>query len=402
MVTVPCGDLATLETLKGVTALLLPQADYARIASQHLPTHIRRVMIPTAIYSAPILEQTNFDLPKMPAGDHFCLSSGSTGTPKMIRFKAANEIEYASICKSVSRSQKLRVGLNNYPIFGSLAYKWSISVFHDGCTIILDQSANAIMSALRPDVTLTSLRPEHVKNIMDSKIEDKPRHDLTLLLGGGQVPFNQVMSLLEKLTPNVVNSIGATELSTVITYTDIRTQEDLEWSRVLPGRKIQIVDAQDNILPAGQEGALRVQLHRLDAREYEGDITTSQTVFREGFFYTGDMGIISPKGLLKLTGRLGDALNIGGIKLSTIWIEESLSLQTGARFCLFTAPASNNENILHAVIERRSPLTLSEESSIRETLPQVNSIKFHYMNEVPINLGGKINRPAIRLVILGF
>ena len=402
VITLPSGDLGTLGLLKGTAALLLPQADFARIAAQHMPSQMRRIMVPTAIYSAPILNQTDFELPKTPAGDHFCLSSGSTGAPKLIRFKAKNEIEYASICKSVPKSQKLRVGLHNYPIFGSLAYKWGISIFHDGCAMILDQGANSFMSTLRPDLTLTSLRPEHVRKILDNKIETKPRQDLTLLLGGGQVPFNQVMSLLEKITPNVVNSIGASELSTVMTYTHIRTQDDLEWSRLLPGRKVQIVDAQDNVLPAGQEGTLRVQLHRLDAHEYEGDTATSQSVFRDGFFYTGDLGILSPKGLLKLTGRVGDALNIGGIKLSTTWIEESLSLQTGARFCLFTGLASNNDNILHVVIERQTPLSSSEESSVREKLPQVNSIQFHYMNEFPINLGGKINRPAIRMNICGF
>ena len=351
VVTLPNGELPVLERFKGLSALLLPQADFARIASQSFPQNLRKIMIPTAIYAPPVLAQTDFKLPKTPAGDHFCLSSGSTGESKLIRCKAKDEVEVAAICRPVPKHEKRKIALMNYPIFGAMGYKWGLSFLHDGCTMIIDQNPNFSATVLRPDITMTALYPQLVRQVIPLLPEKNVRPDLSVVFGGGHVPFVQVAELSQRLSPNLFNAVGASEMSTLLAYTRIKTKDDLNWNHIASGRVVEIVDEQDHILPVGEEGRLRVKLHRLDAQGYESDPAATQAAFRDGFFYTGDLAILGADGRLKLSGRASDALNISGIKMSTAWLEDQITSRIGKNACVFTTTIQENRSELHVIIE---------------------------------------------------
>ena len=400
VITLPIGEVKVLESLQGATALLLPQADFARIASQHMPNRIRKIMVPTAIYAAPILEQTNFDLPKVPAGDHFCLSSGSTGSPKLVRFKADTEEDFAAGWQTAYKNEKRKVALINYPIYGSVGYKWGITRFHDGGSVVIEQKPATVATLRREDVFLAPVRPEHIRHLLPQLIIEAPIAGLTIRTSGGHVPFDHIQRMRSCLSTNIFNCIGSTELASEITITQINTMEDLVWSRVRQGRTVEVVDEHDRVLPAGQEGKLRVKLQRLDAKNYEGDPKATQETFRDGFFYTGDLAILAPDGRLKLTGRTGDTLAIGSAKLSTAWLENDFATKLGARVCLFSKPGQGNTSEVHVVIEGAHPPAAAQDA-IKNMLRGADAVYFHNLAAFPVNTGHKIDRINIRKSALG-
>ncbi len=358
-------------------------------------------MIPTAIYAPPVLAQTDFKIPKTPAGDHFCLSSGSTGEPKLIRSKAKDEVEIAAICRPVPKHEKRKIALLNCPIFGALGYKWGLSVLHNGYAMIIDQNPNFTATVLRPDITMVQLYPQLIRQLIPHLPEKNSQTDLSVFFGGGHVPFAQISELRERLSPNLFNLIGVSELSTLLTYTQIRLIDDLSWNHVVPGRVVEIVDEEDRILPSGQEGRLRVKLQRLDAHGYEGDPITSQKTFRDGCFYTGDLAILGADGRLKLTGRASDALSIGGFKMSTAALENSIASSIGKCVCVFSATSQDNKTELHIVVEGTQIPSLSERDSLMTLLPPAEKIHFHSHDQFALNTGGKVDRMALRKSILG-
>ena len=401
VIAMPSGELKTLETVKGVTALLLPQADYARIASQYLPTHIRRIMIPTAIYSAPILEQTDLELPAMPAGDHFCLSSGSTGHSKLIRFKGKEEIELAAMCREGCERDNKKVSVHDFPIYGTVAYKWGISSFHHGKTIVIDQSKNFLENLLKPEEKIGILYPHHIKNIFEQITEPCIRPDLTILWVGGHLPFHYIERLKKMLGMKAVNAIGASELATLLTYTHVNSVEDLIWNKLTRSRKIEIVNDQHKPLPPGIEGRLRVRLERLDIREYEGDAKATSAAFYDGYFYTGDLSVMGTDGRLKLTGRTSDTLSIGGKQMSTAWLEDKLTAQAGKNVYVFSSVGKNNQSELHVIVESQQAPSLSEQEALKAIIPETDAVHFHNLDQFPLNTGGKTDRVTIRKTILG-
>ncbi len=73
--------------------------------------------------------------------------------------------------------------------------------------------------------------------------------------------------------------------------------------RVYAGVDVQAVDAEDRPLPAGTEGILRIR-SELCVDRYDDDPVASAQVFRDGWFYPGDLGAVSADGRLDVTGRV--------------------------------------------------------------------------------------------------
>jgi acyl-CoA synthetase (AMP-forming)/AMP-acid ligase II len=98
---------------------------------------------------------------------------------------------------------------------------------------------------------------------------------------------------------------------------DRRTRTD---GRVDVGSEVQAVDEHRAPLPAGTPGELRIRspkqmLGYLDAEHQ------AAAVDAEGWFYTGDIGMVDADGWVTIQGRLKDIINRGGEKFSAAEIE---------------------------------------------------------------------------------
>ena len=97
---------------------------------------------------------------------------------------------------------------------------------------------------------------------------------------------------------------------------------------VTPGMRIEIVDEMDRALPAGTEGIVRI-LSEYAIDRYVDDAIESAKVFRNGYFYPGDLGTITPERLLVIAGREKAVINVGGNKLNPETIETVLQSYPG-------------------------------------------------------------------------
>lgn len=90
--------------------------------------------------------------------------------------------------------------------------------------------------------------------------------------------------------------------------------------RLTVGTEVEVVDATRTALPSGVEGELRIRSPK-QMESYLDPAQTAAQVDAEGWFYTGDLGLVSPDGWVTVTGRLKDVVNRGGEKFSTAEIE---------------------------------------------------------------------------------
>ncbi len=93
---------------------------------------------------------------------------------------------------------------------------------------------------------------------------------------------------------------------------------------VTPGVTIQIIDETGGILPAGQEGRVRIR-SEFAVDQYFENLEASESAFRDGWFYPGDLGMLNSESMLFITGRQEAVLNLGGDKISPETIELVLS-----------------------------------------------------------------------------
>ncbi|MGX9145170.1 acyl--CoA ligase [Mesorhizobium sp. 128a] len=122
----------------------------------------------------------------------------------------------------------------------------------------------------------------------------------------------------------VVEAYGMTEAAHQMTSNGLPPARRKPGSVGLPaGPKVTILDDKGTILPAGQKGEIAVR----GANIHDGYLNNplaNEAAFTDGWFRTGDQGLIDEDGDLKITGRLKEIINRGGEKISPLEVDNVL------------------------------------------------------------------------------
>ena len=132
-----------------------------------------------------------------------------------------------------------------------------------------------------------------------------------------------------RMCHNLYSSYGSTEVKSVA-FGPASVLESIPGAvgYIQPGVTAEIIDKSGMVLPPLKDGALRVRTAHM-ATGYVGDEEATQTFFRDGYFYIGDIGHLTPDGLLVITGREKTALNVGGDTVSPELVEDVITSFTG-------------------------------------------------------------------------
>jgi acyl-coenzyme A synthetase/AMP-(fatty) acid ligase len=170
---------------------------------------------------------------------------------------------------------------------------------------------------------------------------------------------------------------------------------------VPPGVIVQIVDSSGTPLPPDQEGQVRLR-SEYAADGYFGNPEESKKVFRDGWFYPGDLGILNDSGLLVITGREQNVLNLGGDKVSPETIELVLSQFPGVvEAAAAPLPNAYGNNEVCAVVVGREKL---DEAALRahcdaRIARSFAPVKYIFTDSLPHNEMGKIDRRRLQDMI---
>jgi acyl-coenzyme A synthetase/AMP-(fatty) acid ligase len=179
-----------------------------------------------------------------------------------------------------------------------------------------------------------------------------------------------------------------------------RSASEIALTELHAGGKFNQTSDAGQPLAVGQLGHVRARV--LDGLcGYVGDKATSQRFFREGWFYSGDLGTFRADGRLALGGRVTDVVNIMGNKLATGPLERSLQDQLGAEaVCMLSLPDRDGDEVVHVVIGRRRKLTRPElEALSKGPLRAIPKLQFVVLPSLPRNAMGKVLRVKVRQLL---
>jgi acyl-CoA synthetase (AMP-forming)/AMP-acid ligase II/acyl carrier protein len=122
----------------------------------------------------------------------------------------------------------------------------------------------------------------------------------------------------------VVQTFGMTEAAPLITSTRLPPCRRKPGSvGASCGPVVRIMDDLGRPLPPGATGQIAVRGANVFAG-YEGDDEANAVAFRDGWFYTGDLGHLDADGELFLTGRVKELINRGGEKVTPKEVDDVL------------------------------------------------------------------------------
>ena len=168
----------------------------------------------------------------------------------------------------------------------------------------------------------------------------------------------------------------------------------------LPRVQIRLVDEQDIEKAEGDQGEMQVRGPAVFSEYWRRPTETSEAFTSDGWFRTGDHGIIED-GSYRILGRSSvDILKTGGEKISALEIEEVLRTHGDVVDCAVVGVPDINwgDRVCAAVVMNTSSNTTGDElrSFTRERLAPYKVPKdFLLVDDLPRNAMGKVTKPAI-------
>ncbi len=164
-----------------------------------------------------------------------------------------------------------------------------------------------------------------------------------------------VMAELEKVfEAPVIESYGMTEAAHQMTSNPLPPGTRKPGTvGMAAGPDVAIMDEGGTLLEAGSTGEIVIRGPNV-AAGYQSNAEANATAYRNGWFRTGDQGVIDPDGYLTITGRLKEIINRGGEKISPREVDEVLLMHPAvAQAVTFAIPHDRlGEEVAAAVVQR--------------------------------------------------
>lgn len=167
--------------------------------------------------------------------------------------------------------------------------------------------------------------------------------------------------------------------------------------RAVPGMELRIVDEAGSVVSPGVEGEIEVRGPGVFPGYDDADAT--RAALRDGWFRTGDAGVLDARGDLVVRGRLSvDVLKSGGFKLSALEIEAAIREHPAIDdVAVVGLPDPEWGDLVTAAIVLRHETSLDAlRAFLRERIaPYKVPKRFVVRDALPRNGIGKVVKPAL-------
>ncbi|HEV3480582.1 MAG TPA: long-chain fatty acid--CoA ligase [Gaiellaceae bacterium] len=353
-----------------------------------------------------------------------CFTSGTTGQPKGVVYSHRSTILHALGVASLSplgeRVAHEDTLLPVVPMFHANAWGYPYLAAMLGSKLVFPgphlDPESLLEDFVQEKVTWTAGVPTIWLGMLQMLDADSGKWDLShmkgMLVGGSAVPRAMIAAYKERHGLNVVQGWGMTETSPVASVTDfigdIRdADQDTKFDYVamagipLPFVEIRVrADGQDVPWDSESMGELEVRGPWVASGYYEDDSQADRWT-DDGWFKTGDIVTMHPRGFIQIKDRSKDVIKSGGEWISSVDVENALmSHPAVAEAAVIAVPDEKwAERPLAAIVLKEGQTATADE--LREHIaPRFAKWwlpdRFEFVDEIPKTSVGKFKKTALR------
>ena len=225
---------------------------------------------------------------------------------------------------------------------------------------------------------------------------------LRISIGAGMAVHKAVADKWLALTGcPIVEAYGLTETSPAATCNPILIRE---WSGTIglpfPSTEIAILDDAGQPVPLGQPGEIAIRGPQVMAGYWQHSDETAKVMTSDGFFKSGDIGIMDQRGYTRIVDRKKDMIIVSGFNVFPNEIEAVVALHPGVLECAAVGvPDERAGEAVKLFVVRKDPV-LSEADLAEYCKQQLTGYKrpkyIEFRDELPKSNIGKILRRALR------
>ena len=147
------------------------------------------------------------------------------------------------------------------------------------------------------------------------------------IVAGAPIGDDLVQRIRETLCPNLHVAYSLTETSSTVSMTrpdDAPEKQIFTVGRPLPRAEIRVLDLDGTVLPSESLGEVAVRGPGVMKGYYRQPGETAQSFDEDGYFLTGDLGMLDDEGFLHIVGRRKELIIRGGFNVYPREVEDRL------------------------------------------------------------------------------
>ena len=225
---------------------------------------------------------------------------------------------------------------------------------------------------------------------------------LRLTLGGGMAVQRHVAERWLKITGHpLIEGYGLSETSPVATVNPTDTKEySGSIGLPLPSTDVAILDDDGNAVPLGERGEVCIRGPQVMLGYWQKPEETQRCMTADGFFRSGDIGIMDERGYTRIVDRKKDMIAVSGFKVYPNEVEAVIAAHPGVLECAVVGvPDEHSGEAVKAFVVRKDP-ALTEAQVIDWCKEKLTGYKrphaVEFRDELPKSNVGKILRRELR------
>lgn len=332
-------------------------------------------------------------------------SSGTTGVPKGIMLSHGNLRSNAQALITAWAFNKDDVLLHSLPIFHVHGLFVAVNcVLGSGASMQWLPAFNPqqVLQRLPLCSVMMGVPTYYTRLLAQENFGLNDCANMRLFISGSAPLLSETFAAFEQRTEHrILERYGMTE-------TGMNSSNPLHGERIagtvgpaLPGVEIRICDDNNQVLPNGEAGNVQVKGKNVFQGYWKMPDKTKQDFTVDGFFDTGDVGLIDDNAYLSIVGRAKDMIISGGLNIYPKEIESEINSFAGIlESAVIGVPHPDFGEAVVAVIvceDKNAVDTQALAQELRNNLANFKLPKKIIENkELPRNAMGKVQKNILR------
>jgi long-chain acyl-CoA synthetase len=409
----------------------LPMADAAKAALAVVPSCMRLIVMPrdgsemndpdvTTLAQLTAGQPPTFETFPTDPGDTAVIlyTSGTTGQPKGAELTHSNMVMNAMVsaelCATSSDEQGNHSTAVTLPLFHATAQTCQMTAyFHlGGALLLLPRFEPAALLALMMKERAThwigvpTMYWSMLRYVRDQKVDvSSLAGSLKLAVSGGApMPVELMKDFQETFSVRIVEGYGLSETSPVACFNHLdRPSKPGTVGQPLFCVDVMCVDVNttdDEPVATGQPGEVVMRGHNIMKGYYKQPEATA-VAMRNGWFHTGDIGIIDADGYLSIVDRKKDMILRGGFNVYPRELEEVLLTHPAVSLAaVIGVPDERLGEEVKAIVVKKPAAKITEDELRAWCKGQFAAYKYprliEFRTELPTGPTGKILKRELR------
>jgi long-chain acyl-CoA synthetase len=342
-------------------------------------------------------------------------TGGTTGVSKGAVLLHRNVLANALQCEAWYAPVMARVPAGQQPVGVCALPLYHIFAFTVGMMLSLRTGAKLVLIPNPRDIPAVlkelSKHTVHVFPAVNTLFNALATHpdfgtvdwsSLKVSVGGGTAVQSAVAKLwFDKTGCPICEGYGLSETSPTVTCNPVTSTEYTGTIGVpLPSTDLRLLNDEGQDVAAGQPGEIAIKGPQVMAGYWQRPDETAKVMTADGYFKTGDIGVVDARGFFKIVDRKKDMILVSGFNVYPTELEDVVGNMSGVQecACVGMADAKSGESVKLVIVRKDPALTEADvRAYCREALTGYKQPKVvEFRTELPKTPVGKVLRRELR------